>query len=720
MSDHTPARGLNEPLDPYDAVLVASFGGPRGPEEVRPFLRRVSGGRIPESRLDAVAEHYDRFGGTSPINEANDALLEALRITLRAHGSDLPVVLGNRNGSPYLADVLESLYGDGARRVLMLPTSAFDSFSGCRQYRRDADAVLAQLGHPDMIIDKVAPFWAVGGYTTATAEALMEAFGRIPPTSLEATRVVFVTHSIPLPMLEASGSGEPGTDYAAQHQQLCTRVAETVRSRFGGMPRWDLVYCSRSGRPTDPWLEPDVNDYLRTLPAQGVKSVVLAPIGFISDHMEVVNDMDHEAAETAEELGLAMARAATAGTHPAFVESLGELLAGQAAAVRQAGGRLPEAWMCACERGGLVRGGRSLSDQGGLPRVYRAADPDPAPAHSSAAGRPTGDSQAASPAADSAVGAPAGPVGGSTVVQDAGEAGSAQSPTTGEPPVFVESPVSAQSSVSAENPVPAGSTSTNSASAADAGSTITRTSAADGTYTVPTDARDHAVAPDEVNRASLWAMYSVFRTGDRLPADDAVLADLVSGSVEWTAGAGAETRGWYDLSGLRADADLLIWWTAADAATLQETYHRFVASGLGRHLTPVWSNLAVHRPAEFNKSHLPSCFAGVAPRQWACFYPFVRTKDWYLLDAGDRSRMLREHGISGAASPDVKASTLAAFALGDYEWILALEADDPARLVDVMKDLRYVEARRHVDIDTPFFTGERVEPDTWASRQLRS
>ncbi|QCV94204.1 hydrogen peroxide-dependent heme synthase [Acidipropionibacterium acidipropionici] len=713
MSDHTPARGLNEPLDPYDAVLIASFGGPRGPEEVRPFLRRVSGGRIPESRLDAVAEHYDRFGGTSPINDANDALLEALRINLRAHGSDVPVVLGNRNGSPYLADVVDSLYKDGARRVLMLPTSAFDSFSGCRQYRRDADAVLAELGHTDMVIDKVAPFWAVGGYTTANAEALMDAFGRIPPTSLEATRVVFVTHSIPLPMQEASGSGEPGTDYVAQHQQLCARVAETVRTRFGGMPRWDLVYCSRSGRPTDPWLEPDVNDYLRTLPAQGVKSVVLAPVGFISDHMEVVNDLDREAAETVADLGLAMARATTAGTHPAFVESLGELLAGQAAAVRQAGGRLPEAWLCGCERGGQVRGGRSLGDQGALPPVYRAGDADPAPAshpssaqsadsaHSPVEATPPPASQAASPVADSVVGAGAAPQSGSTVAQDAGAAGSAPSPTSGESPVSADSP------------------STSSAVSDAAGSTITRTSTGDGTYSVPTDARDHAVQPDEVNRASLWAMYSVFKVSDPLPSDDAALADLVTGSIDWAAGAGAETRGWYDLSGLRADADLLVWWTAADAAALQETYHRFVGSGLGRHLSPVWSNLAVHRPAEFNKSHLPSCFAGVAPRRWACFYPFVRTKDWYLLDAGDRSRMLREHGISGAASPDVKASTLAAFALGDYEWILTLEADDPARLVDVMKDLRYVEARRHVDVDTPFFTGERVDPDTWARRQLR-
>ena len=163
-----------------------------------------------------------------------------------------------------------------------------------------------------------------------------------------------------------------------------------------------------------------------------------------------------------------------------------------------------------------------------------------------------------------------------------------------------------------------------------------------------------------------------------------------------------------------------MWWVSDDPAVLQDAYHRFRASGLGRHLEPVWSNVGVHRPAEFNKSHLPSCFAGIAPRRWAAFYPFIRSKEWYLLPATDRSRMLREHGIVGAASSDVKASTLAAFALGDYEWILALEGDDLARVVDVMKDLRYVEARRYVDVDTPFFTGERVSPVVWADRQMRA
>ena len=241
-----------------------------------------------------------------------------------------------------------------------------------------------------------------------------------------------------------------------------------------------------------------------------------------------------------------------------------------------------------------------------------------------------------------------------------------------------------------------------------------------GSYTAPTDPRDTPVIPEEVNASSKWAMYSVFRVVTPLPAEDDERRHLIEGSDEWVGQSGVQTRGWYDLSGLRADADLLVWWVSDDPTVLQDAYHRFRASGLGRHLEPVWSNVGVHRPAEFNKSHLPSCFAGIAARRWAAFYPFIRSKGWYLLPAADRSRMLREHGIVGAASSDIKASTLAAFALGDYEWILALEGDDLARIVDVMKDLRYVEARRHVDVDTPFFTGERVSPVTWADRQLRA
>ena len=701
MSQYTPDHAGSDPLNPYDAVLVASFGGPRGRDEVMPFLRRVSNGRIPDSRLADVAEHYYRFDGVSPINAANDALVESLTSALRSHGSQLPVVLGDRNSAPWFTEVVATLHDRGARRILMLPTAAFDSYSGCRQYRQDADRAIADLGLSDLVIDKVPPFYPVEGYAIANAQALMAAFSQIPPTPLDATRVAFVTHSIPMSMLAASGSGQPGTDYVSQHQQLCNRVAEIVRQRFGAMPQWELVYCSRSGRPTDPWLEPDVNDYLATLPGQGVRSVVLAPVGFISDHMEVANDLDHEAAETAEELGLAVSRAATAGTDPVFIAGLADLMVRQAQAVRGYGD-LPPNWLCPCEQqrsddGEYLRGGRTLVDEEGghEDHGHREQASESLARH--------GEPQQPSEPADVT------PQRAQVTARAVADQPTAESPATDSPaaePPATEPPAD---DVSSNRPAPEETTSVD---------TTSHSPAADGTYTTPTDSRDHPVDPALVNKASLWGMYSVFKVTTPLPADPTARAELVDGSVAWVDQAGADTRGWYDLSGLRADADLLVWWTSDDAAVLQDSYHRFVATGLGRHLTPVWSNLAVHRPAEFNKSHLPSCFAGVAPRRWACFYPFVRTKDWYLLDPKDRSAMLREHGMAGAASPDVKASTLAAFALGDYEWILTLEGDDLARLVDVMKDMRYVEARRHVDIDTPFYTGERVDPDTWAARQL--
>lgn len=229
-----------------------------------------------------------------------------------------------------------------------------------------------------------------------------------------------------------------------------------------------------------------------------------------------------------------------------------------------------------------------------------------------------------------------------------------------------------------------------------------------------TDPRDHAVDATEVNQQSLWAMYAVFSVDHMLPAD----VDL-GPAVASASDAGVDVRGWYDLGGFRADADLLIWWTADSAEALQAAYHGFRNSDLGHFLAPVWSTVATHRPSEFNKQHLPSCFAGVAPRDWCAVYPFVRSYEWYLLDAAERSRMLREHGMKGMEYSDVKASTLASFALGDYEWILALEADTPTRLVDCMNAMRYVDARMHVREETPFFTGPRVTPDQWLERQPR-
>ncbi|MGK2310051.1 hydrogen peroxide-dependent heme synthase [Cutibacterium sp. V970] len=632
-----------------------------------PFLRRVSNGRIPDERLAEVAHHYDRFGGASPINVATDAFVNALKDELHQRGARIPVLLGNRNGSPFLDDVLPEMHNHGVRRVLVVVTSAYACYSGCRQYREEIAAALDKAGVTDMQIDKVPPFNEAPGFIRANAEALMQSFMRIPPTPLEATRVVFVTHSIPDSMQEASGTGQPGTDYVSQHKAVCEKIADQVRQTFGNMPQWDLAYCSRSGRPTDPWLGPDINDHLRTLPEQGVKSVTVAPIGFIADHMEVVNDLDHEAAETAAEIGLAFARAATAGAHPAFVADMAGLIMAQAAAARGEGGSLTS-WPTPCASGCC----RRCPDAKDIPAISGSdiAEPD--------------ETQACELVAASAV------------CESEPESRSPYDLLTKEIPMTDPSSPDSVREEPRDDEAPAGS------------------------YTAPTDPRDHAVVPEEVNSSSKWAMYSVFRVATPLPADDVERRQLIDGSHEWVGRSGVETRGWYDLSGLRADADLLVWWLSDDPAALQDAYHRFRGSGLGHHLAPVWSNMGVHRPAEFNKSHLPSCFAGVAARQWAAFYPFIRSKEWYLLPAADRSRMLREHGMVGAASSDVKASTLAAFALGDYEWILTLEGDDLVRLVDVMKDLRYVEARRHVDVDTPFFTGERVSPVVWADRQMRA
>ncbi|MDO4412795.1 hydrogen peroxide-dependent heme synthase [Cutibacterium sp.] len=652
-------------------MLVTSFGGPRSPQEVVPFLKRVSNGRIPEERLSEVAHHYDRFGGVSPINASTDAFVKALANALRQYGVRIPILLGNRNGSPFLDDVLPEMHQHGVRRVLAVVTSAYACYSGCRQYREEIAAALDKVGITDMHIDKVPPFNEAPGFIRANAEALMQSFMRIPPTPLEATRVVFVTHSIPDPMQEASGAGEPGTDYISQHKAVCEKIADYVRQAFGNMPQWDLAYCSRSGRPSDPWLEPDINDHLRTLPEQGVTSVVVAPIGFVADHMEVANDLDHEAAETAAEVGLAFARAATAGVHPAFITDLAGLIMTQAAAARGEGGSLTS-WPTPCAPG-CCRRCPGATD---IPAVSGSDDID----------KPEIDPK---PAAAGLGTAAAG-------VEPESDASSPYDLLAKEIPMTDHVSTDSVAEGPRDDEAPAGS------------------------YTAPTDPRDHAVVPEEVNASSKWAMYSVFRVSAPLPADDAERRQLIEGSDGWVEQSGVETRGWYDLSGMRADADLLVWWLSDDPSTLQDAYHRFRGSGLGRHLAPVWSNVGVHRAAEFNKSHLPSCFAGVAPRRWAAFYPFIRSKEWYLLPAADRSRMLREHGMVGAASPDVKASTLAAFALGDYEWILALEGDDLVRVVDVMKDLRYVEARRYVDLDTPFFTGERVSPMDWADRQMRS
>ncbi len=332
------------PVAPYDALLLASFGGPDGPDDVLPFLRNVTAGKgIPDERLAEVAEHYHHFGGASPINRQNLALQRALTAELERRRIDLPVVWGNRNWSPYTKDALAAAYADGHRRVLALVTSAYASYSGCRQYREDFWSTLEELGsdlglpdgeHP-LSLDKLRAYFNHPGFVEANVDAVTEAFGKVPAGA----RLVFVTHSIPHTMEEASGLGGPS--YAAQHLDVAATVAAAVGERLGRAVEWDLAYCSRSGPPSQPWLEPDVNDLLTDLAGRGVDAVVLSPIGFVSDHMEVVYDLDTEALETAEALSMTAVRADTVGTREPFVRGLVDLILERAATERAVAAGLP-------------------------------------------------------------------------------------------------------------------------------------------------------------------------------------------------------------------------------------------------------------------------------------------------------------------------------------------------------------------------------------------
>ena len=231
------------------------------------------------------------------------------------------------------------------------------------------------------------------------------------------------------------------------------------------------------------------------------------------------------------------------------------------------------------------------------------------------------------------------------------------------------------------------------------------------------DPRDTYVAPEAVNTGSHWVMYAVFSLDMTLPEDADERASWVAEAVAAVAETGVTVRGWYDVGGFRADADLMVWLLADDPGTLQAAYHALRATHLGGNLAPVWSNVGVHRPAEFNNAHTPGCFSGIAPRPWLCVYPFVRSYEWYSLDPAKRSAMLREHGMAARDYPDVIGSTTSSFGLGDYEFLLAFEADELHRIVDTMRAARAVEARLHVREETPFFTGPRVELLEWADRQ---
>ncbi|MEV4501866.1 ferrochelatase [Streptomyces klenkii] len=326
---------------PYDALLLLSFGGPEGPDDVVPFLENVTRGRgIPRERLKEVGQHYFLFGGVSPINDQNRALLGALRKEFAEHGTDLPVYWGNRNWAPYLTDTLREIAADGRRRVLTLATSAYASYSGCRQYREnlaDALAALEAEGVTPPRVDKLRHYFNHPGFVRPMADAVLAALSELPEAVREGAHLAFTTHSIPVAAADSSGPAEghgDGGAYVAQHLDVARTIAEAVRAETGREHPWQLVYQSRSGAPHIPWLEPDICDHLEAAHAAGVPAVVMVPIGFVSDHMEVKYDLDTEAAAKAAELGLPVARAATVGADPRFAAAVRELVLERAATER--------------------------------------------------------------------------------------------------------------------------------------------------------------------------------------------------------------------------------------------------------------------------------------------------------------------------------------------------------------------------------------------------
>ena len=284
-----------------DAVLLVSFGGPEGPDDVIPFLQNVTRGRnIPDERLAVVGAHYAHFGGISPINDQCRRMVDALDAVLRDHGDGLPVYWGNRNWQPYLTDTVQQMADDGITHALAIVTSAYSSHSGCRQYNDDIEAARAAAGESAPRIDRVRHYFDHPGFVEPFRDGVRRAVAEVGPDA----RLVFTAHSIPTAMAESS-------DYETQLRATAALVAEAAPD----VP-WTLAWQSRSGPPTVPWLEPDINDHLRELAAAGTGAVVIVPIGFVSDHMEVVWDLDTEARATADELGMRMERVATPGTAP--------------------------------------------------------------------------------------------------------------------------------------------------------------------------------------------------------------------------------------------------------------------------------------------------------------------------------------------------------------------------------------------------------------------
>ncbi|NKB23463.1 MAG: ferrochelatase [Kiritimatiellae bacterium] len=299
----------------YDAILIVSFGGPERKEDVMPFLDNVLRGKnVPLERKREVAHHYERFDGVSPINEQNRNLIKALRVELKDHGIDLPIYWGNRNWHPLLVDTIKKMKKDQIKRVLAFCTSAYSSYSGCRQYRENIEDAREKAGERAPVVDKIRVFYNHPGFIKANCDSIEKARGKIPETRRQHAQLVFTAHSIPLGMAKHCA-------YEKQLKETCHLVAADLQHT-----NWCLVYQSRSGPPTQAWLGPDICDELLSLKNQGVVNVIVSPIGFISDHLEILYDLDTEAHETCKKFGLHMVRAETAGTHPSFISMIRELI----------------------------------------------------------------------------------------------------------------------------------------------------------------------------------------------------------------------------------------------------------------------------------------------------------------------------------------------------------------------------------------------------------
>jgi ferrochelatase len=302
----------------FDAILIVSFGGPQGMDDIRPFLANVlRGRRVPPERVEEVAVHYEHFGGVSPLTELTMKQAEGLRGRLAAAGAPLPVYVGMRNWQPYLANTLRQMSDAGVRRAIAFIAAAQQSYSSCEQYKEnvaDARAVLRAEGKPDIEITYVESWFDHDLFVQANAAHVREALAKLPDDMRRVARLVFTAHSIPMSMAEKS-------QYERQLQAGARKVAERV-----GMRDWAVVYQSRSGRPQDPWLEPDICDYLRSERAAGLRAVVLCPIGFVCDHIEVLWDLDHEAADVCREIGVPMVRAEAANDDPHFIDMMADVV----------------------------------------------------------------------------------------------------------------------------------------------------------------------------------------------------------------------------------------------------------------------------------------------------------------------------------------------------------------------------------------------------------